>query len=142
MNRVKFPSTVSDVMHQIISIDGSAFVYEAAKKMMENKIGSIIITMNEEHKGIVTRSDMINKVIVAYKDPRHHKIESIMSTPLISIEAKTPILDAMRTIRDHDINQILVMDSGKYVGIVSEGDLIKAVTLASLTGFSSLLRKK
>ena len=139
---MKFPSIVSDVMHEIISIDSSAFVYEAAKKMRENKIGSIIVTQNGEPCGIVTRSDMISRVIVAYKDPRVHKINSIMSTPLISIEANTPILDAMRLIRDQDINQILIRDKDKLVGIVSEGDLIRAVTLASLTGFSSLLRRK
>lgn len=138
---MRFPSTVSDVMHEIISIDGSAFVYEGAQKMMENKIGSIIVTVKGKHEGIVTRSDMINRVIVAYKDPREHRISTIMSSPLISVKADMPILDAMRMIRDHDVNQILVRDEDHFVGIVSEGDLIRAVTMASLSGFSSLLRK-
>lgn len=139
---MRFPSIVSDIMNHIISIEGHSFVYEAAKRMIESKIGSIIVKEDGKLKGIVTRSDMIKRVIVAYKDPRVNKINSIMSTPLISIESDTPILEAMRIIRDQNINQILVKDKEKMVGIVSEGDLIRAVTLTSLSQFSSLLYRK
>jgi len=138
---LKYPSIVSDVMKDIISIEAEAFVSEAAQKMIDNKIGSIIVTENGEPKGIITRSDMIKRVIVAYQDPRETTAGSVMSTPLISIEASTPILDAMRYIRDQDINQVLLSSDSKYVGIVSEGDLVRAVTLCSLTQFSSLLRR-
>lgn len=136
-----FPSVVSDVMHEIISIEESVYVYEAAQKMIENKIGSIIVTRNSEPVGIITRSDMIKRVIVAYKDPRENKAGSVMSTPLIRIDAETPILDVMRYLRDKDINQVLVEKDGKITGIVSEGDLVRAVTLSSLTQFSTLLRR-
>jgi CBS domain-containing protein len=136
-----FPSVVSDVMNEIISIEDTAYVYEAAQKMIENKIGSIIVTLNSEPVGIITRSDMIKRVIVAYKDPRENKAGSVMSTPLICIDADASILDVMRYLRDQDINQVLVEDDGKITGIVSEGDLVRAVTLSSLTQFSTLLRR-
>lgn len=138
---MKFPSVVSDVMNEIISIDADSFVYEAAKKMIDNKIGSIIVTANGEPKGIITRSDMIKRVIVAYKDPRVNKAGSIISKPLITVDADKPILDVMRYIRDKDINQVLVEKDGNLIGIVSEGDLIRAVTLSSLTQFSTLMRR-
>lgn len=137
-----FPSVVSDVMKDIVSIDGSSSISEAAKKMIEKRIGSIIVTVNGEASGIVTRSDMIKRVVVAHKDPNFHEINAIMSSPLISIDSKTPILDTMRFLRDKDINQVLVKVDEKLVGIVSEGDLVRAVTICSLTQFSSLLRRK
>ncbi len=137
-----FPSVVSDVMKDIVSIDGSASIAEAAQKMIENKIGSIIVMENGEATGIVTRSDMIKRVIVAHKDPGANMINSIMSGPLISIDSQTPILDTMRFLRNKDINQVLVKRGNKLVGIVSEGDLIRAVTICSLTQFSTLLRRK
>ena len=138
---MKFPSTVSDLMNDIISIEGSTLVEEAAKKMIDNKIGSIIVTIDGKHEGIITRSDMLERVIVAYKDPRVHLTETIMSSPLISLGKDTPILDAMRFIRDKDITHLLVEDNGEYIGILSEGDMVRAVTLSSLTQFSTLLRK-
>ena len=142
MRRVRFPSVVSDVMKEIISVDGSSFISEAAQKMIENKIGSIIVTDEGEPSGIVTRSDMISKVIVAHLEPGENRINTIMSSPLITLPPDTPILEAMRFLRDHDINQILIKEGDKLTGIVSEGDLIRAVTLCSLAQFSTLLHKK
>ena len=138
---MKFPSNVSDIMNAIISIEGSTLVEEAAKTMIDNRIGSIIVTRDGNPEGIITRSDMLSRVIVAYKDPRVHLTETIMSSPLISVGKDTPILDAMRFIRDKDITHLLVEDNGEYIGILSEGDMVRAVTLSSLTQFSTLLRK-
>jgi CBS domain-containing protein len=138
MSKVRFPSVVSDVMNEIITVDGNSFISEAAEKMIQNKIGSIIITVNGKCTGIVTRSDMIRKVVCA-REPCTHPIESIMTSPLIDVEPSTPILDTMRLLRDRNINQILVKSGENFVGIVSKGDLVRAVTLCSLTQFSTLL---
>lgn len=138
---MRFPSTVSDIMNDIVSIEGSSLIEDAAKTMIENKIGSIIVTNNGEPKGIITRADMLARVIVAYKDPRVHRTETVMSTPLISIHSQTSILDAMRIMRDKNVTHLLIKVEGKYVGIISEKDMVEAVTLSSLTQFSSLLRK-
>jgi signal-transduction protein with cAMP-binding, CBS, and nucleotidyltransferase domain len=129
-------------MKDIISIDGSASISNAAKKMIDNNIGSIVVTTQGYHSGIVTRSDMISRVILSCKQPDKDNIGSIMSTPLISIDPDTLILDAMRVLRDQDINQVLIKNEIGYIGVVSEGDLIRAVTLSSLTQFSTLLQKQ
>lgn len=139
---MRFPSVVSEVMKAIISVDGASFISEAAQRMIANKIGSIIVTDKGEPSGIVTRSDMISKVIVAHLEPGANRINTIMSTPLISLAHDTPILEAMRFLRDQDINQVLIKEGDKLTGIVSEGDLIRAVTLCSLAQFSTLLHKK
>lgn len=140
--KMKFPSTVVDVMNEIISVDGSTTVAKAAKIMYEENIGSIIVTEEGKPVGIITKSDMLNRVIVAYKDPVVHKARSVMSGSLISVESDTPILDAMRFIHEKDINQVLVSEGDELVGIVSRGDLVEAVTLSSLTQFSSILGRK
>ena len=138
---MKFPSTVSDIMNDIIYIEGSTLVEEAAKTMIENKIGSIIVKIDGKPEGIITRHDMLLRVIVAYKDPRIHNTETIMSSPLISVGAETSILDAMRFMRAEDVTHLLVKGEKGYVGIISEGDIVSAVTLSSLTQFSTLLRR-
>lgn len=137
---MKFPSNVSDIMSEVISIDGSSLIEATAKKMIDNKIGSIIVITDGVPKGIITRSDMLTRVIVAYKDPRIHKTETIMSSPLISVPKETSILEAMRVMRDKNVTHLLIEEDGGYVGIISEGDMVSAVTLSSMTQFSSLLR--
>ena len=138
---MKFPSTVSDVMNEIISIDGESLVVDAAKIMIEKEIGSIVVTEEGNPVGIITESDMLARVIVAYRDPKKLLTKNIMTSPLVSIEKGSSILDAMRFLRDQDIHIVLVKDDGKLTGIVSEGDLIRAVTLSSLIQFSSIIRR-
>ena len=138
---MKFPSTVADVMNEIISIDGESLVVDTAKIMIDEKIGSIIVTEEGNPVGIITESDMLARVIVAYHDPQKILVKKVMTSPLVSIEKDSTILDAMRFLRDQDIHIVLVKDDGKLTGIVSEGDLIRAVTLSSLSQFSSILRR-
>ena len=138
---MKFPSTVADVMNDIISIDGESLVVDAAKIMIDKEIGSIIVTEGGNPVGIITESDMLARVIVAYRDPKKLLTKKIMTSPLVSIEKNSTILDAMRFLRDQDIHIVLVKDDGKLTGIVSEGDLIRAVTLSSLSQFSSIIRR-
>ncbi len=138
---MKYPSTVADVMNEIISIDGESLGVDAAKIMIDKEIGSIIVTEDGTPVGIITESDMLARVIVAYLDPKKLLTKKIISSPLISITKDSTILDAMRFMRDQDIHIVLIKDNGRLIGIVSEGDLIRAVTLSSLAQFSSILRR-
>jgi len=138
----KFPSVVSDIMKELVTIESSMSVKEAAEKMLEKGIGSIVVTDDDKPVGIVTKSDLLGRVIVECRDPRECKIGDIMSSPLISINKDTPILDAMRELRHRKVRRLLVSDGEKLVGIVSEYDMINAVTLSSLTQFSTLLRRR
>ena len=74
-------------------------------------------------------------------DSSKTKIGAIMTTPLISVEKDTKILEAIRYMRKKDISRLIVVDKGRILGIVSETDLIKAIQLSSLTSFSTLLQK-
>lgn len=138
---MKYPSTVADVMNEIISIDGESLVVDAAKIMIDREIGSIIVTDDGNPVGIITESDMLARVIVAYRDPKELLTKKIMTSPLLNITKDSTILDAMRYIRDKDIHIVLIKDKCRLIGIVSEGDLIRAVTISSLTQFSSILRR-
>lgn len=138
----KFPSFVSDIMKELVTIDGLESVKKAAEIMLEKGIGSIVVTEKGSPVGIVTKSDLLARVIVNCRDPRECKIGDIMSSPLISINKNTPILDAMRELRHRKVRRLLVSDGEKLMGIVSEYDMINAVTISSLTQFSTLLRRK
>ncbi|MBN2334969.1 CBS domain-containing protein [Candidatus Bathyarchaeota archaeon] len=138
----RFPSVVSDIMSKLVTIESTGSVKEAAERMLEKNIGSIIITKDGKPAGIVTKSDLLARVIVECRDPRECPVEDIMSSPLISIKKDTPILEAMRVLKQRKVRRLLVSDGDALVGIISEADMINAVTVSSLTQFSSLLRKK
>jgi predicted transcriptional regulator len=138
----RLPTSVSDIMSRPVgTIDKMSKVQDAAQLMTENRIGSIIITENRKPVGIITEQDMLERVVAPGRDPSITETGEIMSSPLLTINKEKGILEAMREMREHDISRLVVMDEETMVGIVSEKDVIRAVSIASLTSFSSLLRR-
>ena len=139
----RFPSVVADIMSSpVATVDGEANVRDAALLMTDRHIGSMIVTARGQPVGIVTERDMLERVVSLCRDPCEIKMKEIMSTPLITVPRETGILDAMRPMREHGIGRLVVMDGNALLGILSEKDIIRAVSIASLTSFSTLLRKR
>jgi len=130
------------VLNELQNLGWGTFEKVEDEIKIEKGIGSIVVTEKGGPIGIVTKSDLLGRVIVNCRDPRECKIGEIMSSPLISIDRNTPILDAMRKLRQRKVHRLLMSDGEKIVGIVSEYDMINAVTISSLTQFSTLLRRK
>jgi len=139
----KIPSVVADIMSSpVVTIDGEANVRDAALLMTDRWIGSIIITERGQPVGIVTERDMLERVVSQCRDPCNTRMREIMSTPLITIPREMGILEAMKKMIEHNISRLVVMKGDALLGIVSERDVVRAVSLASLTSFSSLLRRR
>lgn len=126
----------------VISIDGDSSIRETTILMTEKKIGSILVFVNGLPNGIITERDILVRVVSKGHDPDKTKAREIISSPLISINEKLGILEAMRIMREKDISRLIIMREDEVVGIVSERDLIRALSISSLSSFSSLLRKK
>lgn len=125
----------------VVTVDREVNVRDAALLMIDKRIGSMIITERGHSIGIVTERDILERVVSLCIDPCEITMKEIMSSPLITVPKETTILEAMRKMRDHGISRLVVMD-GDMEGIVSEGDVIRACSIASLTSFSTLLRKR
>ncbi len=139
----KFPSVVADIMSSpVVTVEVEVNVRDGALLMTDKRIGSIVITERGQPVGIVTERDMLERVVSPCKDPCETKMKDIMSSPLITTSPNMNILDAMRKMRENHISRLLVMEKDKLIGIVSERDVIRAVSIASLTSFSTLLRKR
>lgn len=139
----KFPSVVSDIMSSpVITVEGEANARDAAILMTDRRIGSVIVTERGRPVGIVTERDLLERVVSPCRDPCETRMKEIMSSPLITVPGDANILEAMRKMREKDISRLVVMEGDRLLGIVSERDIIRAVSIASLTSFSTLLRKR
>src|SRR5512136_1940980 len=96
-----FPSNVGDAMSSpVITVDSENSVKDSATLMTTRGIGSLIIVKKGKPVGIVTKRDIIKRVVSEGKDPSQTKIREIMSSPLITTSRETSILSAMRTLRE------------------------------------------
>lgn len=120
--------TVKEVMQKSIQTSTkSQTAFEASKQMSTKHISCLVIVEKEEPIGIVTRRDILEKIIAEKKDPEKTKISDIMSAPVATIEAKANILYAAAKMNLNGIKQIPVTNSGKIVGIITQTDLVKNI---------------
>ena len=119
-----------DVMKtDIIELDGSVSIQDAASKMTNAKVGSVIVTSEGKHVGILTEKDFIS--IAAEGRPLFTAISEVMSSPIISINSEETVWEAAELMKEKNIHKIPVQENDKIVGILTATDLVKICSLGS-----------
>ena len=108
----------------VLEIDGDSSVLEAVQLMVENNVGSLLVTDGGEVAGIVTERDYLRRVTLEGRT-EDAPVREIMSSPLVVATAETTVDECMAMMTDRRIRHIPVVDEEKVVGLVSIGDLVK-----------------
>ena len=119
-------TTARDIMTPSVEfIDLNATVEEAAKKMATNDIGAMPICNKDRRlQGMVTDRDIVVKVLAAGKDPRQTKVSELADADeVVTIGADDSLEEALRTMKDHKVRRLPVIDGTAVVGVVSQGDI-------------------
>jgi CBS domain-containing protein len=115
------------VNHDLVQLEETSSVRQAAELMVKKDVGSIVISRKGTPFGIVTERDIIRKVVSIGKDPNSVRLATIMSSPLITIDADSSLADATELMLLKKIRRLLVFDNGKIVGIFTQRDLQEKV---------------
>ncbi|UCE13143.1 MAG: CBS domain-containing protein [Candidatus Heimdallarchaeota archaeon] len=118
---------VSKQSKEIISMPSNRPVTEAAKLMLKNQVGSIIIK-NKEIEGIITKGDIINRVVSRALDPGIVLVDDVMSKPVTFVSEDETLENTMLIMAQENIERILVVegsDLSQPLGIVSTNDILK-----------------
>lgn len=114
---------VSDVMvSDVVSIRPDATVGEAADRMADNDVGSVVVTEADKPIGILTSTDVVELVSVD-GDAAGTAVRDRMSSPVVTIAPEEPIDAAARRLLDRSVKRLPVVESGSLVGIVTVTDL-------------------
>ncbi len=126
------------LMHRDIhTIEKTASVKEAAKKMAAEKIGSLIITSAGEEIGIVTETDFVRKVVGCHLSPETLQVGAIMNAPIIDVDKTASLREANKIMAAQGIRHLVVTEAGKIIGILSIRDIIGMVSIRDLPRFFS-----
>ncbi|MCD6313015.1 MAG: CBS domain-containing protein [Thaumarchaeota archaeon] len=99
---------------------------EIARKMMKYKVGAIIVTSEDGSPlGIITKTDLVEKVIAKNVKPSEVKAKDIMSTPLQTIEPEAKIEDALRKMSKLGISRLAVIYKNRLSGLISVKDILQ-----------------
>ena len=106
------------------TIRHDATVQEAAQRMKDDKVGSLLVDRGGQVVAIVTETDIVRKSVAKGADLGKEKVEAIMSSPIASIEIQRTPQDAHDMMADLGVRHLAVTDKGKIVGLLSVRDLL------------------
>jgi CBS domain-containing protein len=115
---------VRDMMKkQVISIDSSLTIKDAAKMMSDSGVGCIVVIEKNIPAGILTERDFVASTSVG--KPSSTPVRKVMSSPLIAISPKETAKKLAELMKEKKIHKVPVVEDNRLVGIVTATDLIR-----------------
>ncbi len=124
--------------HAIFSVAPDASVFDAIRSMADNHVGALVVMQGNRMVGIVSERDYARKVILLGRSSSTTAVHEIMSAPVVTIGPEQSVEDAMRLMTASRIRHLPVVRGDALEGVVSIGDLVKAVIEEQQQEISSL----
>lgn len=111
----------------VLSVTPESSVFAALKLMAEKNVGALLVMNGDVLRGIMSERDYARKVILLGKSSHEIAVRDIMSDKVVSVTPKQTVDDCMALMTGRRIRHLPVIDNGRVVGVLSIGDLVKAV---------------
>jgi len=111
----------------IVSIAPDASVLDAIRLMSDRGIGALVVMDGDSLAGILTERDYARKVILKGRASDATEVREIMTTDVITTTSSESVDKCMNTVTEKRIRHLPVVDEGRLIGIISIGDLVKAI---------------
>jgi CBS domain-containing protein len=112
------------VTREVVTLDASEPLAEAARIMEEHRIGSVAVKDGGRIVGLVTERDLMRTVCVLGRDPGR-PIREAMRREIPRVEPSTTEAEVASVMRDHTTRHLLVEEGGEVVGVISMRDIIQ-----------------
>jgi len=120
--------SVGGIMSPFQMVGGAETVDSAMHVMREHGLNAILVEPNSEGEwGIMTKRDVLRRIIVPNRRPGSVTVDEIASRYLITCEREAPLLQVARQMMNNGIRRVVVMEGGHPLGIITEADLFRTV---------------
>jgi CBS domain-containing protein len=131
MGEIKAMMTVRDILQtkgqDVLSVTPDATVYEALKIMADKNVGALIVLDGENVAGIISERDYARKVILHGKSSREMQVGEIMTSKVYYMRPEQNLQECMAQMTDRHVRHLPILEEGRLVGIISIGDVVKAI---------------
>lgn len=111
----------------ILTIGPNSSAYDAIKAMADNHVGSLLVMENENLVGIITERDYSRNIILKGKSSKNTPVKDIMVSNVLCVKPKQTVEECMALMTDKRVRHLPVIEDDKIIGIISIGDLVKAI---------------
>jgi IMP dehydrogenase len=121
-------ATVRDILAvkgtAVATINPDATIYEAATRMTEKGIGSLVVMAGDQMVGVITERDILIRVVAERRDPAATHVDEAMTTEVVCARLHTSLDEARGVMKNRRLRHLpVVSEAGELQGLVSIGDL-------------------
>lgn len=113
--------------HNVWSIEPGASVFDAMKLMAEKGVGALIVREGERVVGVISERDYARKVILEGRSSPTTEVREIMTSHVLYAGPDHTVEECMAVMTDKRVRHLPVLDAGRLMGVISIGDLVKAI---------------
>lgn len=113
--------------YDIWYIEPAASVYEAIHLLAEKQIGALLVMENDQLVGIFSERDYARQIILMNRSSESTKVQDIMTKEVLQVQPNAEIEDCMSLMTEKRIRHLPVVEDDKVIGMISIGDLVRAV---------------
>ncbi|MEA5124556.1 CBS domain-containing protein [Xanthomonas floridensis] len=112
---------------EVFAVAADAAVIEAIRLMAEKGIGAVLVMDGARLAGIVSERDYARKVVLRERSSHSTSVAEIMSSQVVTVSPSDTVERCMQLMTDGRFRHLPVVDNGRVQGVISIGDLVKAV---------------
>jgi CBS domain-containing protein len=109
---------------EVVSIAPTASVLEAAQRMNERRLGSLVVLAGDALVGILSERDILQRVVAAGRTPADTPVREVMTSPVLTCVPETSVDECATIMTQKRIRHLPVADASGLRGMVSIGDVL------------------
>jgi len=115
------------IEQNIFTINPESTVLEAISLMADKGIGALVVTQQEKVVGILSERDYMRKVTLMKRTSEETTVSEIMTAKVLTVTKSTTVEDCLGLMTERHLRHLPVVENDKLIGLISIGDLVKAV---------------
>lgn len=124
----------------VIILESDSLANEAITLMKERNARSVLVSHDGEVIGIVSKTDILFKVMSLGRNPAKVKLREIMNSPVLALDPKATVQEALSIMDKHVIRQIIVSSNAAVLGTVARDDIFEKIQMATISGADTAIR--
>jgi CBS domain-containing protein len=121
-------------------LEGEKLTDEALKLMKEREVRSILVSHVGEVIGIVSKTDILFKVMSQGRNPSKVKLREIMTSPVLAVNPQNTVQETLSIMDKHMIRQIIISSHSAVLGMVSRDDIFEKIHMATVSTAHAAIR--
>ncbi len=112
---------------EVFAVAPQSAVIDAIRLMAEKGIGAVLVMEGGQLAGILSERDYARKIVLHERSSRTTPVSEIMTAKVVTVAPSEQVEHCLQLVTDYRIRHLPVVDAGSVIGVISIGDLVKAV---------------